>query len=241
MRIVKGGYISYGQLAGILMLDSTGPRVPGDLGHAETFAFPVRYGSAVGFPFTDLIEGKRDNLPLVIAAVQELAQTGVRFVAADCGLFSVFHREISNSLAIPFLSSGLMLIPWLRQLYKQGEIGVLTGDTRLLTDLHLQPIGASLEDVVLEGMENSAEFNRVVINRGDNLDLDKFGQDVLTAGLALKEKHPDIKAVILECTNLITYKTVLQEHLQLPVYDILSLVNLTADGFIFKTFSSTFI
>jgi hypothetical protein len=43
-RFTFGGTANYGQVAGILMLDSTIPRIPGDPGHAETFDFPVRYG-----------------------------------------------------------------------------------------------------------------------------------------------------------------------------------------------------
>jgi hypothetical protein len=37
-----GGTVNYGRVAGILMLDSTIPRIPGDPGHAATFSFPVR-------------------------------------------------------------------------------------------------------------------------------------------------------------------------------------------------------
>jgi hypothetical protein len=38
-RFVFGGNINYGQIAGILMLDSTIPLLSGDPGHAETFSF----------------------------------------------------------------------------------------------------------------------------------------------------------------------------------------------------------
>jgi hypothetical protein len=41
-RFVFGGNTNYGQIAGILMLDSTIPRFSGDPGHAETFSFAVR-------------------------------------------------------------------------------------------------------------------------------------------------------------------------------------------------------
>ena len=39
----KGGYTNYGQTIGILMLDTIFPRLPGDIGNAETFDFPVKY------------------------------------------------------------------------------------------------------------------------------------------------------------------------------------------------------
>ena len=41
--IVKGGYTNYGQEVGILMLDTFFPRIPGDMGNATTWPFPVLY------------------------------------------------------------------------------------------------------------------------------------------------------------------------------------------------------
>ena len=87
-RFIFGGTTNYGQVAGILMLDSTIPRIPGDPGHAETFDFPVRYGVIRDFPFEDLVEIHKDNIGQVIKAAIDLQTEGVNFVAANCGLFS---------------------------------------------------------------------------------------------------------------------------------------------------------
>jgi len=40
---VQGGFNQYGFTVGILMLDTRFPRIPGDMGNAATFPFPVRY------------------------------------------------------------------------------------------------------------------------------------------------------------------------------------------------------
>ena len=37
-------------------------------------------------------------------------------------------------------------------------------------------------------------------------------------------QHPDVGAVLLECTNMAPYARALREHLRLPVYDIVSFV-----------------
>ena len=44
--IVKGGRTNYGELIGILMLDTKFPRIYGDIGNALTFSFPVKYKSS---------------------------------------------------------------------------------------------------------------------------------------------------------------------------------------------------
>ena len=46
--IVTGGKNVYGESIGILMLDTKFPRIPGDIGNALTFPFPVRYRKVSG-------------------------------------------------------------------------------------------------------------------------------------------------------------------------------------------------
>ena len=42
-RIAWGGKTLYGASVGILMLETRFPRIPGDMGNAETWPFPVLY------------------------------------------------------------------------------------------------------------------------------------------------------------------------------------------------------
>lgn len=39
---VSGGKNTYGEIIGIIMGERTFPRIPGDMGNATTFNFPVR-------------------------------------------------------------------------------------------------------------------------------------------------------------------------------------------------------
>jgi len=55
-------------------------------------------------------------------------------------------------------------------------------------------------------------------------------QDILEAGSALKKRHPDLGAVVLECTNMAPYARALSEHLQLPVFDIVGFHQLVPVG-----------
>ena len=41
--IAQGGKSIYGASVGILMLDARFPRIPGDMGNAQTWPFPVHY------------------------------------------------------------------------------------------------------------------------------------------------------------------------------------------------------
>lgn len=239
---IQGGRANYGQLAGILMLDSLIPRIPGDPGHAETLPFPVRYGIIKGFPFEDLVNIKRDNLHLIIEAARSLETEGVRFIAADCGLFGPFQADIVNELTIPFLGSSLDLIPlFSRFLPSDKKIGIITGDTRILKDEHLRACGKDLSQLMIIGLENCPEFKAVVLERGMMLDVENMRQGVLAASRNLLNNRRNLGAVILECTNLISFRHDIQKILGVPVYDLVSLIEFFAAGYRTKMFSSQYI
>jgi aspartate/glutamate racemase len=239
---VFGGNATYGQVAGILMLDSLIPRIPGDPGHAETFGFPVRYAVVHGFPFQDLVELRFERAARVVQAALSLEREGVNFVAADCGLFSIYQREVAAALAVPFLGSALSLLPFIAGfLPERRKIGLITGDTRLLKDAHLAAAGADPGRLVVRGMENSREFREVVIERGLRLDPEAMRAGVLTAAEDLFRSGESIGAVVLECTNLITFRSEIQSRFDVPVFDLVSLIEWFAGGYRLRRFGSDFV
>ncbi|MFM7347438.1 MAG: hypothetical protein ACKO1J_18960 [Tagaea sp.] len=50
-------------------------------------------------------------------------------------------------------------------------------------------------------------------------------RDVVGAGVDLVAKHPEIGALVLECTNMPPYAAALAEATRLPVYDIYTMVS----------------
>ncbi len=239
---VKGGMTAYGQIVGILMSDTKIPRIPGDPGYAGTFSFPVRYGVIKDFPFSDLIDGKRDHLENVLSTAVALQEEGVRFIAADCGLFSLFQREIADTLNVPFLGSSLSLIPLIQSfLPSHKKVGVITGDTRILREAHLKAVGVDPRSVKVGGLDDCAEFQRVVVHRGDNLDPSALREGVIEAAAKLFEGTESIGAVVFECTNLITFRIDIQENFKVPVFDLVSLIDFFASGYRLRPFRPNFI
>jgi hypothetical protein len=49
-------------------------------------------------------------------------------------------------------------------------------------------------------------------------------RDILAAGHALLTSHPDVGAVLLECTNMVPYARALSRRLRLPVFSIYTFV-----------------
>lgn len=237
---ITGGKTTYGHIVGILMSDSTAPRIPGDPGHAETFSFPVIYEVLEGFPFDDLVAIKRDNVDILIDKAIALQDKGVSLVVADCGLFGPFQEDFRTHLKVPFIGTALDIVVVLqRWLPPNKTVGILTGDTRILTENHLAASGINAADgIEIAGMDNSAEFKRVVIERARCLDVEKMRSEVLEAASTLKNK--DLGAIVLECTNLISFRYDIQKLLNVPVFDLVSLIDFHVSGLRTKRFQSNF-
>jgi len=59
----------------------------------------------------------------------------------------------------------------------------------------------------------------------DDMDVAAAERDVVDAGKALVARHPDVGAIVLECTNMPPYAGALQAETGLPVYDIYSMIS----------------
>lgn len=237
---VTGGRASYGHVVGILMSDSRIPRIPGDPGHAETFSFPVIHEVLRDFPFDDLVTISKSNIDKLIIPAQVLQARGVSIVAADCGLFGPFQEDIKKHLDIPFIGTALDLVPLLQRMQQTDKkIGIITGDTTMLSQHHLRASGIGPEAVSIVGMEQSTEFRKVVIDQNPVLDSERMRQGVIDAAAGLKGK--DIGAVVLECTNLISYKTDVQKLLNAPVFDLVDLIEFYVSGLQFRNFQSRYL
>lgn len=238
--LVAGGQSSYGHLVGILMNDSVIPRIPGDPGHAETFSFPVVYEVLRDFPFADLLAMKKDKLDKLLAPAIRLQERGVRLIATDCGLFGPYHNEFNAKLTVPFIGTALDLVPLLQRFHPAGRpIGIITGDSRLLQHAHLQASGIEPESVIIAGMENGPEFRRVVIDRARELNVEALRQDVVACAATLRNRN--IGAAVLECTNLISFKSNIQQVLGVPVFDLASLIEFYVSGLRLPTYRSRFL
>ena len=237
---ISGGLNSYGHIVGILMNDSTIPRIPGDPGHAETFPFPVIYEKLKGFPFEDLISIKKDHIDILIKQARALQKKGVSLIATDCGLFGPFHEDLLKHLQVPFIGSALDIVPLLQKFFpKDQNIGIITGDTRMLKPAQFEASGIDPDTVLITGMENSSEFNKVVIEKNSTLDIANMRQDVVDAALCLPRNN--LGAIVLECTNLISFRTDIQKQLKVPVFDLVTLIEFYVSSIRVQSFQSQFI
>jgi Asp/Glu/hydantoin racemase len=225
--IAKGGKALYGAPLGILMLKARFPRIPGDMGNATTWPFPVLYRIVEGAtPESVVLKGAAGLLPNFLEAAAELVQHGAEAITTNCGFLSLFQRELAAHVKVPVATSSLLQVPWVQATLPPGKrVGVVTVSGSSLTPKHLEAAGVPL-DTPFIGTEKGREFFRVLIlGEKDDMDVAKAQQDILDAGRSLVAAHPDIGAIVLECTNMPPYAHALQAALGMPVYDIYSMIS----------------
>lgn len=225
-RMAKGGKSIYGAPLGILMLEAKFPRIPGDMGNGTTWPFPVLYRVVSGAsPEKVVLHGARGLLPDFIEAAQDLVRLGAEAITTNCGFLSLFQKEIAAAVGVPVATSSLMQVPWIQATLPPGKrVGVVTVSGSSLTPAHLEAVDVPL-DIPMVGTEHGKEFFRVLIKaEKEDMDIVLAQQDVVEAGIDLVRRHPDVGAIVLECTNMPPYAAALRDAVDLPVYDIYSLI-----------------
>jgi hypothetical protein len=230
---VRGGQNLYGFSVGVLMLDTRFPRIPGDLGHAGTFDFPVRYHRVPGAsPDRVVRRGVRDLLPAFVAGARALERDGVRAVTTNCGFLARFQDELAAAVSVPVLTSSLLLVPLVHRMLAPGRaVGILTVDAGSLQTEHLRAAGIGPDiPVAVAGLETEKEFSRVLLDDLLELDVEVARAEHLLVARRLVESHPEVGALVLECTNMPPYRADLQAATELPVFDITTLVRMVHDA-----------
>jgi Asp/Glu/hydantoin racemase len=222
-----GGKAVYGAPLGILMLQARFPRIPGDMGNAATWPFPVLYRVVQGASPERVVLRQADGLlDAFLDAAAELVDQGAEAITTNCGFLAIFQRELAAHVRVPVATSALIQVPWVQTLLPPGRrVGVLTVSAASLTPHHLAAAGVPA-DTPIVGTEGGREFTRVLIN-GESTDMDVAAAeaDILDAGRQLVAADPSVGAIVLECTNMPPYARALRDALGLPVFDIYSLVN----------------
>ena len=222
---VSGGKAVYGASIGILMLEARFPRIPGDMGNALTWDFPVHYKIVRGAS-PDLVvrKGAEGLLDGFVAAAQELVADGADGITTNCGFLSLFQQELSNAVGVPVATSSLMQVPLVNALLPQNKrAGILTISGKTLTEAHLSAAGVPL-DTPIGSTEDGREFTRVILDNEAELDVELARRDNVGAALALQRGNDDLGAIVLECTNMCPYAVDISEATGLPVFSIVTFI-----------------
>ncbi|MGZ2259114.1 aspartate/glutamate racemase family protein [Roseobacter sp. A03A-229] len=226
MHVQSGGKTVYGATVGILMLETRFPRIPGDIGNATTWPFPVHYRVVEGAtPDLIVLQDARAMRDAFIAEGKALVRMGCDGIVTNCGFLSVLQSDLALGLNVPVASSALMQIPMIQSTLPHGQrVGVLTVSKTSLTRGHLTAAGAD-PDVPIIGTEGGRAFSQAFLTDQPTIDFDACRLDMLDSAAELIEAYPDVGAILLECTNMVPYARDIRLATGRPVYSIYTLVS----------------
>lgn len=214
---------AYGYEIGILLLDEVETHVPGDTAHAGTYPFPVLFKVVPGATATRITTGDPSAQADVVEAARELARMGVKGISSNCGFMLHYQSAVAAAVDVPVMLSSLLQIPLACQaIGPNARLGILTAFTKRLKPEVLAlaglPEGAK---IAVSSIETSPEFRNLAVQ---DLDSGQFGERLLDAAKELVQRHGDIRAILLECALFPPYAKLIQNALNLPVFDFVSLI-----------------
>ena len=122
-------------------------RLPGRRSQSKRFSIPhpVRGRGGVDIHTLVVEEDKSRCLDPILRAARKLEWMGCRAIAAECGYFAWFQREVAASVEVPVFMSSLLQVPLAQQLIGRDRVvGILMAQARYLTDHHLESVGIQL-------------------------------------------------------------------------------------------------
>jgi Asp/Glu/hydantoin racemase len=221
----------YGQAVGVVMQQDRIVRLPGDVGNATTFPFPVRYELVEGVDPADLKSPDRARAaaPAFTRAARALEASGARIIGTGCGYLSILQPEIQAAVRVPVLSSSLLQVPWVARTLGPGRrVGIVTADSRALGDAYFEPLGwtSRTVPVAIVGIERETEFIDLLFH--PDVEEDEVRRMHQAMGRLVRrfvEATPDVGALVLECTNLPPFAATMQRATGLPVFDVVTLLS----------------
>ncbi len=227
--LLRGGRLYYDIPIGVLCLESLFPKPRGHIRNPLTYSFPVVTRVVRGADIPGLLfgsaEDKQKLFPLFLEAAKQLEADGVQAVTGSCGFMALFQEEMSRQLTVPVFMSSLVQLPLCRLLHgRDARIGVLTASAAALTAQHFANCATDMADIPVRGMEGNREFWETIIEgRRHDFDMCRLEREIVETArdFASREK---LDALLLECTDLSAFSAAVQAAVQLPVYDINTLV-----------------
>ncbi|MGB5864749.1 MAG: aspartate/glutamate racemase family protein [Sulfitobacter sp.] len=214
-------------MLGILSLDTTFPRILGDVGNPDSYPFAAQVTVVAG---ADVQKVVRDGVVEAVLlqgftdAARALEAQGARAIVSTCGFLITAQAHVASAVSVPVMLSALSMYPVVRAA-TQGRIGILTASDVAFGPRAMAAAGIVPEDVVVQGLAHDPLFAQTFLAARDRqlTEFDRADMEyaVVLAAQALQAGAPDITAILMECGNLPPYADAVRVATKLPVYHLL--------------------
>ena len=199
-----------------------------------TYPFPVLFGKVTGANYQSvLVHPDYRLVGAMVKAAELMIDQGVKAIITSCGFNAIFQKELANALQVPVFTSALLQIPFVRASLGSQKLLVITASKQDLKPAHFTAVGImDMQGIEIYGMEEMPEWSKISLALDQPLVLEKIENEVVSLVEIAIQEHPDIGAILLECTDLPPFADAVRKAFNLQVYDLLTMVAL-----IYKSFS----
>jgi len=221
-KATAGGYS-----VGILLLDYKGPFVPGDVGNASGYDYPVLFRTVPKATSKRVFAGDPELEAAVIEAAKALEAEGVKGISSDCGYFVNYQEAVAKAVKVPVYLSSLLQLPFISaSIGRNRPIGVICANSRSLGNRVLEMTGLGVErEVLIKGMQDEPVFGSSVTGDCLQLDPDVIEAEVVGVARRMVQERPEMGAILIECSMLPPYARAVQDATGLPVFDFLTMID----------------
>jgi hypothetical protein len=223
----RPGAVSYGHDIGILMLDCFCAFVPGDVGNAYTYSYPVLYHMVPGLSSPIVHAGGKEVTDRLLEAARYLESQGVKAITSDCGYMLHYQDIVSAAVNVPVMLSPLLQLPFVASTLRNDQsIGILCANDKGLSQALIDTaFPHPTRDVHVRGMNDKKAFWKAFIEDVGYLDMSAVEAEMTEAARDLVQRHPDIGAIVMECSNMPPYAHLVHQVTGKPVFDFVTMIN----------------
>jgi hypothetical protein len=170
----------------------------------------------------------------LLEAVADLEKKGVAGVTGDCGFMMWYQQLVRLVTKRPVFMSSLASLPAITCGFAKNElIAIFTANGKTLEpmrDLIRDECGVDPGEnrFIIVGCEDIPGFEAVA--EGGKVDVAKVTPGMVRKAQDLQRKHPNLRAIFMECTELPPYSDAVRATTGLPVWDAITSCNFFISG-----------
>jgi Asp/Glu/hydantoin racemase len=210
---------------GVLLLDANALTVPGAVSHPDSFGQPTVLHTVEGATAAAItaVQDTADTLEARYSqAAAALAERGAGALTTNCGFTLPFQGVLQQRTGLPVVSSALLLLPVLRDVYG-SDVGVLTYDSDVLITLLERSWDEHVLDTPHADVRGCAAWQALSGEPGTALDTTAMRAELVATAETFAQRH-GLRALLLECTGFAPFADAMRTHLDIPVFDHVTIV-----------------
>lgn len=208
---------------GLMQLET----LPGNSTNPKSYPFPVRLQEVRGACVETIITHPSEEVfRRMVTLCREMKEEGIKAVSTSCGFNALHQQRLAGETGMPIFTSAILQVPFVQQMIgKDNTVGVITASRGNLTEAHFRACGIT-EDMHVKvfGLEDCREWSKIFDKPDEAFDMEAVEKEIVGTAKKAVAENPDIKAIVLECTDLPPFGRKISEATGLPVFDFVTMM-----------------